>query len=134
ALDNHSVSTDFFILKNSEIDGGKDHNKVQDAGKAEQTLNIISQETYQKTLTPCHGRKALQDLTNIQLQTCKCKSPNTLEENSAPTSRRGRATICYKEPNIKSKLRRGDPFTDTRFMSYSICRVKNKKSFKSKSK
>ncbi|KFV42337.1 hypothetical protein N328_10450, partial [Gavia stellata] len=102
ALDNHNASVNFSILKNSEVCGENDHNKALDAGKAEQKLDHISEETYKKTLTPCHGRKALQDLTNTSIgsHTSLPKSPKTLEENSAAPSRRGRATICYKEPNL----------------------------------
>ncbi|KAF1498476.1 Shugoshin 1, partial [Eudyptula minor novaehollandiae] len=136
ALDNHNASMNFSILKNSEICGENDHNKALDAGKAEQKLDHVSKETYKKALTPCHGRKALQDLTNtsIQSHTSLPKSPKTLEENSAAPSRRGRATICYKEPNLNSKLRRGDQFTDTQFLDSPVYKVKNKRSFKSKSK
>ncbi|NWY50169.1 SGO1 protein, partial [Chionis minor] len=81
-------------------------------------------------------RKALQDLTNTTMQshTSLPKSPQTLEENSAAPSRRARATICYKEPSISSKLRRGDQFTDTQFLDSPIYKVKNKISFKSKSR
>ncbi|XP_074452122.1 shugoshin 2 [Larus michahellis] len=106
------------------------------AGKAEQKLDHVSKETYIKTLTPCHGRKALQDLTNTSTQspTSLPKSLQTLEENSAAPSKRRRATICYKEPSLASKLRRGDQFTDTQFLDSPIYKVKNKISFKSKSK
>ncbi|XP_074685620.1 shugoshin 2 [Strix aluco] len=136
ALDNHSVSMNFSLLKNSEIYGENDHNKALDAGKVEQKLDHISKETYKKTLTPCHGKKALQDLTNtdIQSRTSLPKSPKTLEENSGAPSRRGRATVCYKEPSLNRKLRRGDQFTDTQFLDSPVCRVKNKRNFKSKSK
>ncbi|KFQ94795.1 Shugoshin-like 1, partial [Nipponia nippon] len=136
ALDNHSASINFSILKNSEICGENDHNKALDAGKAEQKLDHISKETYKKPLTPCHGRKALQDLTNtsIRSHTSSPKPPTTLEENSAALTRRGRAAICYKEPSLNSKLRRGDQFTDTQFLDSSVYKVKNKRSFKSKSK
>ncbi|NXK84241.1 SGO1 protein, partial [Amazona guildingii] len=134
-LDNHSGSVNFSILKNSEISGENDHNKALDAGKAEQKMDQISKETHRKTLTPCHGRKVLQDVTNasIQSHTSSPKSFKTLEENSAAPSRQTRANICYKEPKLNSKLRRGDQFTDTQFLNSPVYKVK-KRSFKSKSK
>ncbi|XP_010307339.2 uncharacterized protein LOC104631736 [Balearica regulorum gibbericeps] len=136
ALDNHSASVNFSVWKKSEICGENYPNKALDAGKAEQKLDHISKETYKNTLTPCHGRKALQDLTNSSLcsHTSLPKSPKTLEENSAVPSRRGRGAICYKEPKLNSKLRRGDQFTDTQFLDSPVYKVKNKRSFKSKSK
>ncbi|NXL11068.1 SGO1 protein, partial [Mesembrinibis cayennensis] len=136
ALDNCSASMNFSILKNSDICGENDHNKALDAGKAEQKLDHISKETYKKTLTPCHGRKALQDLTNTSIRSHNSlpKSPTTLEENSAAPTRRGRVAICYKEPSLNSKLRRGDQFTDTQFLDSPVYKVKNRRSFKSKSK
>ncbi|NWU71156.1 SGO1 protein, partial [Pterocles burchelli] len=136
ALDNHSTSKNFSILSNSEICGENDHNKSLGAGKAERKPAHISKETYEKTLTPCHGRNSLQDLTNtsIRSHTSLPKCPQTSEENSATPSRRARATICYKEPNLHCKLRRGDQFTDTQFLDSPVYKVKNKRSFKSKSK
>ncbi|NXG81149.1 SGO1 protein, partial [Baryphthengus martii] len=74
-------------------------------------------------------RKALQDLTNASIQ-----YPKTLEEKSARPSRRGIPTICYKEPHLNSKLRRGDKFTDTQFLNSPVKRVEIKRNFKSKSK
>ncbi|NXP43456.1 SGO1 protein, partial [Heliornis fulica] len=81
-------------------------------------------------------RKALQDLTNASIHSNASlpKSPKTLQENSAAAPTRRRATICYKEPNLHSKLRRGDQFTDTQFLNSPVYKVKNKRSFKSKSK
>ncbi|NXE45621.1 SGO1 protein, partial [Casuarius casuarius] len=136
AVDYHNVSVNFSILKNSEICGKNDHAKTLHAEIAEQKLDHTFTETYKKSLTPCHGRKALQDVTNTSLYslTSLPKFPKTLEENSAARARRGRATICYKEPKLNSKLRRGDQFTDTDFLNSPVYKVKNKRSFKSKSK
>ncbi|XP_062475708.1 shugoshin 2 isoform X1 [Pezoporus occidentalis] len=134
-LDNHSGSMNFSILKNSETSGENDHNKALDAGKAEQKMDQISKETHKKTLTPCHGRKVLEDVTNtsIQSHTSSPKSCKTLKENSVAPSGRTRASICYKEPRLNSKLRRGDQFTDTQFLNSPVYKVK-KRSFRSKSK
>ncbi|NXG20633.1 SGO1 protein, partial [Grallaria varia] len=136
ALDEQNASVNFSILKNSEIHGGNDCNEALNAEKAEQNLDRISTESYKNTLIPCHGRKAFQDLTNtgIQSHASAPKFPKTSEENSAAPSRRGRSTICYKEPSLRSKLRRGDQFTDTQFLRSPVRKVKNKTSFKSKSK
>ncbi|NXY45674.1 SGO1 protein, partial [Ceuthmochares aereus] len=136
ALENHNGSVSSSILKNSEIFKENYHNKALDAGKAEQKLDLIPNETYKKTLIPCHRTKILQDLTNTSIpsRTSLPKSPKTSEGNSIAPSRRGRATICYKEPSLQSKLRRGDQFTDTQFLDSPIYKGKNKRSFKSKSK
>ncbi|NWV62433.1 SGO1 protein, partial [Malurus elegans] len=135
ALDNCNDSMNFSILKNYEIHGENDHNEVLDAEKAEQNMDHISKQSSKNSLTPRHGRKAFQDLTNtsIQFHTSVPKSPQTLQDSAAPL-RRGRPTVCYKEPNLHSKLRRGDRFTDTQFLHSPVCKVKNKGTFKSKSK
>ncbi|KFO76377.1 Shugoshin-like 1, partial [Cuculus canorus] len=134
AFDNQNGSVNFSILKNSEIFKENYHNKALDAGKAEQKLDLISKETYKKTLTPCRGTKVLHDLTNTSIpsRTSLPKFPKTSEGNSVTQSRRERATICYKEPSLQSKLRRGDKFTDMQFLDSPIYKGKNKRSFKSK--
>ncbi|NWH69542.1 SGO1 protein, partial [Piaya cayana] len=136
ALENHDGSVNLSILKNSEIFKENYHNKALDAGKAEQKLGLIPNETYKKTLTPCHGTKILQDLTNTSIpsRTSLPKSPKTAEGKSVAPHRRGRATICYKEPSLQSKLRRGDQFTDMQFLDSPVYKGKKKSSFKSKSK
>ncbi|NXU39661.1 SGO1 protein, partial [Drymodes brunneopygia] len=135
ALDNHNTSINFSILKSSKIHGQNDRNEALDAEKAEQNMDHVSKQSNKNTLTPCRGRKAFQDLTNtsVQFHTSVPKSPQTLEDSAAPL-RRGRPTVCYKEPNLHSKLRRGDRFTDTQFLDSPVYKVKNKGNFKSKSK
>uniref|UniRef100_A0A8C3P0L0 Shugoshin C-terminal domain-containing protein n=1 Tax=Cyanoderma ruficeps TaxID=181631 RepID=A0A8C3P0L0_9PASS len=133
ALNNHNASSNFSILKSSEIQN--DCHEAPDAEKAERNTDHMFKQSYKNTLTPCHGRKAFQDLTNtsVQFHTSVTKSSQTLEDSAVPL-RRGRPTICYKEPNLHSKLRRGDRFTDTQFLNSPVYKVKNKGNFKSKSK
>ncbi|NWV48908.1 SGO1 protein, partial [Daphoenositta chrysoptera] len=135
ALDNHNASVNFSVLKGSETHGQSDCNEALDAEKAEQNTDHIYKQSNKNTLTPCHGRKAFQDLTNtsIQFHASVPKCPQTLEDSAAPL-RRGRPTICYKEPSLHSKLRRGDRFTDTQFLHSPVNKVNNKGKFKSKSK
>ncbi|NXQ56350.1 SGO1 protein, partial [Anthoscopus minutus] len=135
ALDNHNDSINFSVLKSSEIRGQNDRNEGPDAEKAEQNMDHISKQSNKNTTAPCHGRKVFQDLTNtsIQLHTPVPQSSQTSEDSAAPL-RRSRPTICYKEPNLHSKLRRGDQFTDTQFLNSPVYKVKNKGNFKSKSK
>ncbi|NXR82808.1 SGO1 protein, partial [Pycnonotus jocosus] len=134
ALDNHKASINS-VLKSSEIPGQNDHNEGLDAEKAEQNTDHIPKQSNKNTLTPCHGRKAFQDLTNtsVQFHPSVPKSLQTLEESAVPL-RRSRPTVCYKEPNLHSKLRRGDRFTDTQFLNSPVYKVKSKGNFKSKSK
>ncbi|KAF2987419.1 hypothetical protein EK904_002458 [Melospiza melodia maxima] len=124
ALDNHSASINFSKLKSSEIHRQNDRNEAPDAEKTEQNMDHISKQSNKNTLTPCHGRKALQELTNtsIQFQTSVPKSPQTLEDSAAPLRRR-RPTVSYKEPSLQSKLRRGDRFTDTQFLNSPVYKI-----------
>ncbi|NXO69433.1 SGO1 protein, partial [Phainopepla nitens] len=135
ALDNHNASISFSTLKSSEVHGPNDCNEAPDDEKAEQNMHHISKQNNKNTLTPCHGRKTFQDLTNtsIQFHASVPKSPQTSEDSAAP-QRRSRPTVCYKEPSLHSKLRRGDRFTDTQFLNSPVYKVKNKRNFKSKPK
>ncbi|NXJ10474.1 SGO1 protein, partial [Odontophorus gujanensis] len=135
ALDNLNASMNS-ILKNSEILGKTDQDEALDSGKAKQKSDHVSREIYEKTLTCYHGRTALQDVTNTSefSHPSLPKSPQILEENSAQPVRRAKAAICYKEPSLNRKLRRGDQFTDTQFLHSPVYEVKKKRSCRSKSK
>ncbi|XP_063018349.1 uncharacterized protein LOC134421395 isoform X1 [Melospiza melodia melodia] len=65
--------------------------------------------------------RPLQDLNNARVV-----SHSSSEEASGRSSRRKRKPTCYKEPSISSKLRQGDPFTDTEFLHSSLCKNKPK--------
>ncbi|XP_037999534.1 uncharacterized protein LOC119703560 [Motacilla alba alba] len=65
--------------------------------------------------------RPLQDLNNASLL-----SHSSSQEASGCSSRRKRKPTCYKEPSIKRKLRQGDPFTDTEFLHFSLCKSENK--------
>ncbi|XP_066492804.1 uncharacterized protein [Tiliqua scincoides] len=65
--------------------------------------------------------KVLKDLTNACPDSF---SSNPLEESPVHPSRRRKKSVCYAEPKLNSKLRRGDPFTITDFLSSPVYKTK----------
>lgn len=106
-----------------------------------QELRLL-EETLGVSLTPRFG---LRDLTNFSGssgggQSRKISCPIFTVENKDPIAmdprkRRCTVTVSYKEPTLNGKLRRGDRFTDTEFLSSPIFKHKDskRKSFMRKS-
>ncbi|XP_063159480.1 shugoshin 2-like [Candoia aspera] len=107
-----ALSTISTVFKN-------DIEKAMASGRQEkQPIQAIPELTLQNASLQENGNKVLKDLTNsIPLETSPIR-PN----------RRRKKDVSYAEPRLNSKLRRGDPFTVTDFLSSPIYRTKSKKS------
>ncbi|XP_062971944.1 uncharacterized protein LOC134391953 [Elgaria multicarinata webbii] len=77
-----------------------------------------------ETLPKENENKVLKDLTNASPSSCHSIP---LEVSPTRPSRRRNKEVCYAEPKINRKLRRGDPFTVTDFLSSPIYKTKSKK-------
>ncbi|XP_039768604.1 shugoshin 2 isoform X2 [Ornithorhynchus anatinus] len=81
-------------------------------------------------VTPIPGSHALQDLTNTSFvpHPVSPTSPRGSDADPSPLlTRRKRPAVCYTEPKLTGKLRRGDDFTDSMFLHSPIFKSKKSK-------
>ncbi|XP_074071457.1 LOW QUALITY PROTEIN: shugoshin 2 [Macrotis lagotis] len=94
--------------------------------KTEKTISQVSR----RTQTIGKDTKVLQDLTNASFISCNSspKSQSAMDEDSSdlPTKRK-RVAVCYKEPNLTRKLRRGDEFENSDFPDSKPKKAKEEK-------
>ncbi|KAK3520735.1 hypothetical protein QTP70_031475 [Hemibagrus guttatus] len=77
---------------------------------------------------------ALNDVTNLSPAAYQAPLPGRDSTPSHCRKRRCTSGMSYKEPSISSKLRRGDKFTDTRFLRSPIFKQKSRCSLKAMEK
>ncbi|NXT06764.1 SGO1 protein, partial [Prunella fulvescens] len=93
----------------------------------EETENKSSDKSIKQPSEPSRGH--LCDVTNTAAVLPSTGDAEIVPEGEGPQSpkRKRRScsvTVSYKEPSIVGKLRRGDPFTDTKFLSSPIFKLK----------
>ncbi|XP_005143353.2 shugoshin 1 [Melopsittacus undulatus] len=86
-----------------------------------------SDKSIRQPSEPSHGH--LRDVTNttslLPSTGNAAVDPGGEGPRSPKRKRSCTVTVCYKEPSIGGKLRRGDPFTDTNFLNSPIFKQKN---------
>ncbi|KAM4626903.1 shugoshin 2 [Discoglossus pictus] len=153
-MENLSFSTDKTLLNSIpilELPVSEDYN-VRESSQPPKSLNVLDENDYSQpqdgdeeedadvseSLTQSMESQgpnstAFQDLTNTTSGYIK-QSPKVYKEDGgdSPSSsrRRRRNPVCYKEPNLHIKLRRGDNFTNTKFLHSPIIKGKRKRSSK----
>ncbi|XP_026990069.2 shugoshin 1 [Tachysurus fulvidraco] len=77
---------------------------------------------------------ALSDVTNLSSAAYQASLPSRDSTPGLCRKRRCTSVVSYKEPSISSKLRRGDKFTDTRFLRSPVFKQKSRRSLKAMEK
>ncbi|TTV09639.1 Beta/gamma crystallin domain-containing protein 2 [Bagarius yarrelli] len=101
-----------------------------DSPAAEEGLMMIDSGLVVRS---CFGL-ALSDMTNISSAAYQMPLPARDSTPGLCRKRRCTSVASYKEPSISSKLRRGDKFTDTRFLRSPIFKQKSRRSLKAMEK
>ncbi|XP_060104753.1 shugoshin 1 [Heteronotia binoei] len=109
----------------TEVDKEKEHKM-----SSSESINFNTDKHSENLQKICH----LGDITNLtspSIKTRDCHPPIiTGEKDSSHHRRRCTISMCYKEPPINRKLRRGDPFTDTGFLNSPIFKEKKSSKYK----
>ncbi|XP_005421770.2 shugoshin 1 [Geospiza fortis] len=93
----------------------------------EETENKSSDKSIKQPSEPSRGH--LCDVTNTAAMLPSTGDAEIVPEGEGPQSPKRKRRSCsvtvnYKEPSIVGKLRRGDPFTDTKFLCSPIFKLK----------
>ncbi|XP_068063497.1 shugoshin 1 [Anomalospiza imberbis] len=93
----------------------------------EETENKSSDKSIKQPPEPSRGH--LCDVTNTAAVLSSTGDAEIVPEGEGPQSPKRKRRSCtvtvnYKEPSIAGKLRRGDPFTDTKFLCSPIFKLK----------
>ncbi|NWZ89443.1 SGO1 protein, partial [Nesospiza acunhae] len=93
----------------------------------EETENKSSDKSIKQPSEPSRGH--LCDVTNTAAMLPSTGDAEIVPEGEGPRSPKRKRRSCsvtvnYKEPSIVGKLRRGDPFTDTKFLCSPIFKLK----------
>ncbi|ETE62590.1 Shugoshin-like 2, partial [Ophiophagus hannah] len=95
----------------------KNIKQLETSGREEkQPIQAIPETSSENAALQQNGNKVLKDLTNSI----------PLETSPIYPSRRRKKDVSYAEPSLNRKLRRGDPFTMTDFLSSPIYKTKKK--------
>ncbi|XP_042323780.1 shugoshin 2-like isoform X2 [Sceloporus undulatus] len=118
----------YSALPKDSADFNKNYSTQMPSGRHKKKTTQASLEApLQNTALQENENKVLKDLSNVNSGPC---SSILSEASPAPSTRRRKKEVSYAEPKLNSKLRRGDPFTVTDFLSSPVYKSKNKKSAK----